>query len=295
LGVDGGGAVMPVALDGYTFRLGDEGVVLNADASLPFVDVTRIIGFDSAEARETERDWEGNDGGFMDAEFERGRRIILEGKIYCDVDDVETYLDALKENWAVSRTLVPLYLKAPGVVERILFVKPLGVKYDWETARRYGETAAQFLCYAEDPRFYSTEEFTIDIDLNLGTTTGFAFNFGFNFDFGVAVAGLGTNAFNHGNRPTPFVLTFFGPTTNPRILNDDTGAQMDFEIDLASDQSLVVDTKYRTVRLDGVTNRRNALIEPSWFFLQKGNNHLRYFSDSIVAVVANVTYRSAWR
>lgn len=285
---------MPTALDEYTFRLGDSGVVLNEDPSVPFVDITRIVGFDSAPFRETERDWEGNDGTFLDAEFEKGRRILLEGMAFCDVMNVETYLDSLKANWAPSTVLIPLYLKSPGVAERLLWVKPLGCRYDWNTSRRVGSTPIQFACFAEDPRMYSAEEYSLTINMVQSPTTGFSFSFGFSFDFGTVTGGLGTNAYNYGNRPAPVVFTIFGPTTNPRIYNDDTGDEMIFDITLSSDQTLVVDTRYRTVRLDGV-NRRSALTAPSWFHLQPGDNHLKYFADSATSSTVTATYRSAWR
>lgn len=282
-------------LDEYTFRLGDTGVVLNTDPSVPFVDISRVVGFDSGPARETERDWEGNDGGFLDAEFERGRRIILEGMAYTDIDAIEPYMDTLKENWALSRTLIPLYWKAPGTVERVFLVKPLGMMYDWETVRRTGQTRVQFKAFAEDPRIYSAEQYSVTITLNSVSTTGFGFPLGFPFGFGTASSGLGTNLYNYGNRPTPVVFTINGPVANPRIVNDDTDDEMEFSITLTASQTLVVDTQYKTVLLDGAYNRRNALINPSWFFLAKGDNHIRYLADAATSTTITATYRSAWR
>jgi hypothetical protein len=282
-------------LDEYTFKLGDAGLILNDSATTPFVDITRTVGFDSAMARETEREWEGNDGGFMDAEFEKARRIILEGLAYADIDALEMYLDDLKENWAVSRTLVPLYFKAPGVVERTFLVKPLGMRYDWETTRRYGEARVQFLAYAEDPRTYSAEELTVPILINSVSTTGFGFPLGFPFGFGTSSSGLGTNLYNYGNRPTPVVFNIYGPTINPRIVNDDTGEEMEFLITLGTDQTLVVDTKYKTVRLDGAYNRRSTMVNAGWFFLKKGDNHIRYLADIATSQYVDAVYRSAWR
>jgi hypothetical protein len=285
---------MPLAED-YTFKLGTSGVILNTDATPPFVDITRVIGFDSAEARETQREWEGNDGTWMDAEYEKGRGIILEGSLYADVDVVEQFLDDLKANWAVSRDLVLLYFKAAGVDERALLVKPLGLKYDWESARRWGEARIQFKCFAEDPRIYAGIESLYYVDLNSVAVGGFGFPFSFPFGFGTASAGLGTNLPNVGNRSTPFEVIIHGPTVNPVIVNDDTGEQMDFNITLNSGSYLIVNTKYRTVRLDGVANRRNALINPSWFHLQPGDNHIRYLADVAGALPLQFTYRSAWR
>ena len=282
-------------LDEYTFRLGDAGLVLNGSSTTPFVDIKRVVGFDSADARETERDWEGNDGGFMDAEFEKARRIVIEGSAFADIDALEMYLDNLKENWAVSKTLVPLYFKAPGVVERALLVKPLGCRYDWSAERRWGEARIQFQAYAEDPRIYSATELTVSILINSVSTTGFGFPLGFPFGFGTSSSGLGTNLVNAGNRPTPVVFKIYGPTINPRIVNDDTGDEMEFNITLAPDQTLVVDTKYRTVRLDGSYNRRNTMTTAGWFFLQKGDNHIRYLADIATSQTMDAVYRSAWR
>lgn len=284
-----------MSLTDYTWRLGDTGVILNDEVSSLFVDVTRVIGFDSAPPRDTERDWEGNDGSFMDAEFEKGRSIILEGVVYATPATLESYLDDLKENWALSRTLVPLYFQPPGVNERLLFVKPLGCRYDWTQDRRLAKTLIQFACFAEDPRIYDSTLIELPVALNSVSTTGFGFNLGFSFGFGTASSGLGTNAEVLGNRETPFVAVFTGPTTNPRIINDDTGDKMEFDINVLANEFLEVNTQYKTVRLNGITNRRNALINPSWFNLKKGDNHLRYLADVVTGTTLTVKYRHAWR
>lgn len=287
---------MPSSLNEYTFRLDDFGVVLNPDSSSPpFVDITSVTGLDSAEIRQTERDWEGNDGTFMDAEFEKGRGIILTGKIYGEVDNIEFFIDQLKGNWAPSRTLIPLYFKSPGAVERVLFVKPLGLRYNWEAARRYGVTDVQFQAFAEDPRIYSAVADVYLVDVNTSGGIGFGFNFDFPFDFGAIVTGLGTNLFNFGNRETPIVFAIPGPAVNPRIVNDSTGQEMAFTITLLAGESLVVDTKYRTVKLNGITNRRSTLNFPSWFNLKVGTNIIRYLASSATGGPMTATLRSAWR
>src|SRR5690242_17824814 len=112
-----------VLANDLTFVLNDTGIVLNDSTSLPFVDIDSVKGLNSAPFRTTTRDHEGDDGGYMDAEFEKGRDIVLGGTIYADSSTIESYLDDLKENWAPSRTLIPLYFKAPGVSERFLLVK----------------------------------------------------------------------------------------------------------------------------------------------------------------------------
>lgn len=265
-----------MALTDYTFRLGDTGVVLNDDSlSLPFVDITRVIGLDSAPYRETARDHEGTDGGFMDAEFEKGRPIILEGTAYAAPGTLETYIDSLKYDFAPSQTLVPLYLKAPGVAERVVFVKPLGVRHDWEQVRRIGGARVQFGMFAEDPRIYTNMLQDVSIPLSGLVTDGFGFPLGFPFGFGAAEQTGIVTLTNAGNRPTPVEFTMTGPAVEPRIINETTGDSMKFDIVLSGTDVLVINTYYKTVRLNGA-NRRNALVEPNWFDLPKGNTDIRF-------------------
>lgn len=287
---------MPVLTEDYVFRMGDTGFTLNSDSNeLPFIDVTKVVGLDSTQVRETEREWEGNDGAFIDAEFERGRRVLIEGTLYDNQIDLETTLDTLKSNYAPSRTLTNFYYKAPGVDERLLLVKPLGVRYDWTQSRRLGAVDLQFNMFAEDPRIYGSTEQSLSLSMGGQVITGFGFNLGFNFGFGGTPVVSGSNAFNVGNRSTPLVITIPGPVLNPRILHEGLNRTLQFSIDLPSGQFLEIDTKYKTVRLDGSTNRRNALTGPGWFDLQPGDNFLKYLSESGSATAATIEWRPAWR
>lgn len=278
-----------------TFKLSDTGVVLNTDiAVVPFIDIENVDGLDNAPYRTTERDWEGNDGSFLDAEYEKGRNVSIRGTIYCDVNQLESYLDSLKENYAPSRVLTPFYYKAPGVDERVLFVKPLGCRYNWTTSRRIGVIDVQFSMFAEDPRIYTSTLITLSVPIGGTATNGFAFNKSFPFGFGTITGSLGVNAAVEGNRRTPPLFVIYGPVVNPRIYNDTTGDNLQFNITLNSGESLYVDPKYKTVMLDGINNRRNTLVNPTWFFLQKGTNFLRYLSESGGSTM-DVQYRHAWR
>lgn len=287
-----------VLVNDLTFMLNSDGVVLNDSSALPFVDIDSVKGLNSSPFRTTSRDHEGDDGGYMDAEFERGRDIILGGTIYADTSTIEIFLDTLKENWAPSRTLIPLYFKAPGVNERFLFVKPLGVTYDWTTARRLGICDVQFGAFAEDPRIYDNSLISSTIHLGATVLSGFSFSLAFSFSFG-GVSTTTDQAFLAvaGNRPTPPIFTITGPVADPRILNDTTGSEMIFSgITLAGGETLVVDAKSKTVRLNGTTNRRNTLQAPTWFYLQPGNNTIRFrAASSDPSATLKTEYRPAWR
>jgi len=286
---------MPLTED-LTFQLGDTGIILNTDSSgLPFVDVQSVLGLDSTPYRETRRERENADGGFMDAEFERGRDILINGDIIADSDTMETYLDSLKANYAPSSTLVPFYYKAPGIDERVIYVKPLGVKYDWEQLRRTGQAKAQFKMFAEDPRLYASVITNTDVPFATGGSSGFGFNLGFDFGFGASSSSDGILVNNLGNRPTPALFTITGPSDTPTIRDDTYGHSLTFAIVLGTGETLTVDTQYKTVKLNGNTNRRSSLITPDWFYLQQGETFLRYNAVSGANSVMNVQFRSAWR
>lgn len=279
-----------------TFKLGDSGVVLNTDSSgLPFVDVLSVVGLDNAPYRETRRDHEGADGGFMDAEFEQGRDVVITGVVYSNSSTMETYLDSLKFNYAPSTSLVPLYLKAPGSVERLLYVKPLGCKYDWEAVRRIGQANVQFKAFAEDPRIYAATASSANVPFSAGATSGFGFNLGFNFGFGGTTTTDGVIVTNDGNRPTPVEFTINGPCENPTILDDTNGNTLAFSIVLATGETLVVNTQYKTVRLNGTINRRNTMTTAEWFFLQPGQTFIRYNAVTGTGSSMDISFRSAWR
>lgn len=282
--------------DDFSYKLGDNGVVLNTDSiTLPFVDVEKISGLDNAPYRTTERQHEGTDGSFMDAEFEKGRSIIIDGTVYGGASQVEPYLDSLKANFAPSRTLMPFYFKQLGVEERYMRVKPLGCKYDIGTIRRVGRGEVQFSMFAEDPRIYSSALNSIDISQDPVITSGRSYNKSYNYSYGPPISPVGQNLFVGGNRPTPALITIFGISAFPKIINETLGITMDFDITVQSGETLTIDSQYHTVRLNGVANRRSSLINPNWFSLLPGVNYIRYRTQFAGSSYINVQWHDAWR
>lgn len=289
---------MATLVNPLSFQLNDTGVILNDDLispGLPFVDITAVKGLDSAKYRETRRDHEGVDGGFVDAEWETGREISLVGTVYNNGTALESYLDSLKENYAPVTTPVPFYFITETGQQRLIFVKPLGCEYDWELARRLGMVEATFKMYAEDPRIYDTNLQIINFTMGATVTSGFAFNMAFNLTFGgVSATPDGKFVTNSGNRPTPAIFTITGPVTTPIIVNDTVGVNLTFDIDLAAGETLVIDTANHTVRLNGGINRRNTLLVPNWFLLGKGQSFIR-FRGSAGSGTMTLQFRNAWR
>lgn len=283
-------------MDNYSYRMGDTGTVLNPDALVvPFVDLTKISGLDTPELRTTERDHEGVDGGFLDAEFEKMRTIVLEGQVITNGVSTHTFLDQLKSEWSAGQGLQPFYFQHPGVEERVVFVKSLGMRYDLDTLIRLGSCDVQFMCQAENPAIYSSNLITLPLPQGATLVGGIGFNLGFNLDFGAPVSPAYANAYNGGNRPATAIITIPGPVDTPRIFNDTTGNVLEFGLSLSASDTLTIDLYGRTVRLNGTASRRNTLRNPDWFMLAKGDNIIRYRADSSGNPDASISYRYAWR
>ncbi len=284
--------------ENYTFQLSDTGVVLNGTSVTPFVDITRVVGLDSAPYRETIRDHEGYDGGFMDASLEKGREVLLEGDVYASPGSVETYLDSLKANFAPVSNPIPFYLLSEGsVANRLLFVKPRGAHYEWSSERRTGRVPIQFTMYAEDPRVYDSVLNSATISFGATVSNGFGFPLGFPFGFGgTSGASDGVAITNSGNRPTPAVLTITGPVDQPQVINDTVSLTLQFAITLTSVDTLTIDLGTHAVTLNGTANRRGTLVAPNWFLIQPGSNFIRFRGASGSAPSSlTIQYRSAWR
>jgi hypothetical protein len=268
---------VPMFNSDFQFRFGDSGVTLNTDvASVPFVDINKVSGLDSGEFRITERQREGMDGGYVDARFLQARTIVIEGMIYGNED----YLEALRVNFAASELIQPLYYRANSN-ERMLFCKSLGLKYDWTTARRTGGTPFQLQFKAEDPTIYGTAIITGSTPLSVPPTTGMDFPIEFPLTFGGAAFSYGgLTIINYGTKPTSAIFTLTGGVTDPEIVDDNTGRRLSFTGVFSASDMITVDTRNRTVLLNG-TYRRTILKSTSrWFSIQKGANVVRFLGSA---------------
>src|SRR5688572_6728883 len=128
-------AIPTLEVEQYQYK--DTGVLLNGDPPGSFFDVLKVSGLDSAPTRTQTADREGVDGGYVDSEFETIRTVVLEGNIYADPFNMETYLDALKENFAVTNVNQPLYFQTDAGI-RMINGKAQGIRYDKDQLRRLG-------------------------------------------------------------------------------------------------------------------------------------------------------------
>jgi hypothetical protein len=286
---------MPTLTADYSFLFKDNGVLLNRDdITTPFMDVTKVAGLDMPPFRTNERTREGMDGGSLDIDFSDMRTIVIDGVVYGSPSDLHVYLDALKANYAPSNVSYPFYFYSPGLGQRVIYCKSLGVKYDYDQAMRNGQSPVQIQLKAEDPTVYVNETVTYSCGLSSVATTGYGFPLGFPFGFGGAAAvDNGFNARNEGNKPVGAIISFYN-VTSPAVYSDTTGQFLQLNTTVSPGEFYELDLKNRTVRLNGESNRRNLLANSSrWFLLQPGDNMLRFIGSTASGTpVMTIAYRS---
>lgn len=107
---------------------------------------------------------------------------------------------------------------------------------------------------------------------------------------------------NHGDVPTPVIIEFNGPATNPKVSNNTTGQYVRVNRTLATGEKLVIETTFGNKRVEIVsangttTNVFNWIDLNSTFFqLEVGENEIEYTADDggDGAIVA-VTWRNRY-
>lgn len=255
------------------YQYGDNGVLLNGPAALPFVDITSVQGLDSGEFRESDFQRDEAHGSWIDAYYQAARTVTLEGTLYADPNNLEPFLDSLKANFAPTAVDLPLYFRVDGNtdVNRCVFGKSLGISYNKDSMRRIGSSAFQIQIKCGDPRIYSQSLSTISVSWGSGSAT-------------LTLSG---------NRPSPGLLLLNGPLTNPAVTHTPTGTTFSFpSFSVSSGQSIAIDLNKRTV-LQGSINRRSSLVlSGNWPELVPGSNPFNRSGSG--SGTFTVQARSAW-
>lgn len=254
------------------YQYDDTGILLNGTSAVPFVDLSRIDGLDSAPFKQITSSRDGMDGGFVTVENEDVRTVTLEGTIYASPTNLETYLDSLKANFAPTSVEKPLYFKTDNSSnsDRLVFGKSLGLRATKDERRRLGIVDMQVQIECEDPRIYGVP--VITSTWTRATSTG-----------SVTLAG---------NKASPATLTVAGVIVNPTIVH--AGVTFAFALTMISTDVLVIDLESRTAVLNGNTNVRNVMtLTGNWYYLGVGLNNFTFTGTGSTATIT-VTTRSAF-
>ena len=284
----------------YTLKYRDDGILLNADANLPFIDVTSIQGLDMPEFRSAERVREGIDGGFVDAQYMNARTIVISGNVYANPTDVGMFLSQLKANFAPSKTAQPLYFSLPGLGDLILFCKSLGVKYDLDALISSGTSAIQIQLKAEDPNMYS--EITISKTVSLGDATakvGRGYNKSYARGYGSTDATApGIMQLEVGGTKNTTGVIRLELVSQPVVYNDSVNKRLALATTIVPGNYLDLDLRNRSVMFNGSMNKGYDILPGSqWFDLSPGVNYLRITGAVVQGGTRpkmTVTYRNAY-
>lgn len=152
--------------------------------------------------------------------------------------------------------------------------------------RAYGyygaKVSIQFEC--SDPRRYSLNENEWSLSLPPVVDTGLAYPLSYPLNYGSEVTSATGDLLNDGDVVTPVTLNFYGPMYMPTLFNLASGTKLQFDINLASDEFLEVNTRTGTVLLNGVADRlytRTANSAPILSFgLMPGFNEMQITAQS---------------
>jgi hypothetical protein len=289
---------MPATLALEEYQYSDTGILLNGDADgLPFVDVEAIEGLDTAPFRSQIRDREGIDGGYVDARFMTVRTIVMEGKIYTIPNQSETYIDALKANFAPTEFPKPFYFQTDAG-QRVAYGKSLGLNYRKDALRRLGVYEFQLQIVCEDPRVYDPLPVVASTSLNAVTTSGRTYPKSYPLLYGVAASNNALQLYLGGNRQTTGLIRINGPVVNPSVVYDNTGTTLAFNTTIANGDYIEIDLGAKSVLMNGTAPRRNVMsLIGSWFYLSPGANDFRYFGTQTPPTplsTMSVSAYSAW-
>lgn len=101
-----------------------------------------------------------------------------------------------------------------------------------------------------------------------------------------------------GNAPSPWRCVIVGAITNPVLTHIGSGMKIDLRanggIDLQVGETVVVDSRNKSIILQGTADRRvNLTLGSEWFDLEVGLNHLKLEADSGTGT-ATFYWRNAW-
>jgi hypothetical protein len=157
----------------------------------------------------------------------------------------------------------------------------------------FGHGTATVEWWATDPKFYSLGEETVSTGIYSPTFAGLTFDATADFYFGGAVPSGVVQAVNEGEISAPWVATFTGPLTDPRVENVTLGKAVRLVGELGEGQTLTIDSASRTVRLGNASRYSWVRVGSSWWDLVPGTNLVRLTAADGTGT-GMLTYRSAW-
>lgn len=292
--------VIPQLLQDYEFKFGqdDNALILNGGGGsivpgTPLWDVQKVTGLDLPDVKISDKEFDGIDGGVIEASNISMRTVRLEGVLYAHQDDsLEGYLDLLKANYAPVPRQVngmffdasqkPFFVKAPGVPERFLFAKSVGLKYDWDMARRFNSTPFQVILQAQVPTLFSPQLHMVTANLTANVAQRLTvYNAGNYHSYALI------RLYQIGNTPIVYLRHVEQDVRLSLSLGIPTSlANRPVEINMRQRTVFAVDTPPE--------NHRDDVNDEGWWRLQPGMNTIEVTTSVSNSAYVELLWRDEW-
>jgi hypothetical protein len=236
-------------------------------------------------------------------DFAGGRSVVVTLEVEGGTNaNLSTVMTTLKMALCPCQTESPLTMQIPGIGDGgICRLNARPRKMSSVVDKRWRVASQPRLLvefFATDPRIYDNTESSLQASLPV-SVSGLTWNLSWNLSWGTASTSGSVYANNLGSFPTPVVIRFDGPVTNPSVENVTTGRTLELSadggLDLLTGEHVVLDSDTHTILLGGTASRYSKLSSDSeWFDLEPGPNELRFRGTTAEAPTMTVTFRSAW-
>ncbi|MFJ8110421.1 hypothetical protein [Streptomyces sp. NPDC096132] len=281
------------ALDGLSATLGS--LILGAvDSGGVAWFLQSLEGWDSPDVRAEFTEREADHGAWASTVYLGARPITLGGTI---VAPSRAALDQAMETLRVAAGLTDTVLLVGETVPKQATVRRSGkllVQHVTDTTATYS-----VMVTAADPRRYDAT--LSSATTNLPTSSGgLSFPITFPVTFSATVTAGQIVAVNAGTADSRPVLTIAGPVVAPVVSGlypDGTVRQLVYGQDLASGETLVIDTDAHTVLINGnVSRRRFMTVSNGWPTISASSSVIYQFQSTAYNASATLTvqWRSAW-
>lgn len=276
--------------------------VINDDTDPDFVgNASEVTGLEDADVRENAADLIEQDGG-IHGEFYQSRRPFTITVQVGGNAPVATRNARIGRLQAAARAL-----RRRGVSHRegVLIWRPEGYP---EMALRFRKQApirssgvmikdVPIAGVADDPRIYGTAPRNVEL-IPAGTgTAGRTYNRSYDVNTPWSDSRGTVNAVNLGDGDVPVIITLTGPMTGVAVINRTTEEELSLTGTLAAGETLVLDTKRKTITLNGNVNAYDRLDLPRsrWWGLAPGTNVLELAAATYSAgAKMRVDYYDGW-
>lgn len=259
---------MPELLEVSTLLFSSPGSLITGDGQLEFNEY--VLGDDDITFMESITGWEdlppidssntlrpASHGAWVGKKLAGQRVLTWTGRFAPeDRDSWATEIDRIKQAFTI-----PLGTEELSIVVRTRGVSELvfgtcsgrSIPVDYQYSYYGAKLTLQFEC--SDPRKYSLGEHSVFISTPAIITSGLTYPLVYPLDYGTAEAPNTLLIENAGTAPSPVTINFIGEMTNPTLINQTTGERLGFDIVLAVDDILTVNTRLGTVLLNDTADR----------------------------------------